>query len=116
MNLRPDFMRINMDNKEIYAYGRPDTVNSKEPTEAGGYGEDAATRLGIPRQRHFYTMDVHHLQSRFEKSAHQRGRDTGRGGIPQGNEGEEDADNTINIANGRYTTPMPKTRRISTWR
>ena len=35
MNLKADFMRINMDNKEIYAYGRPDTVQLKEPTEAG---------------------------------------------------------------------------------
>ncbi|MFQ8806511.1 MAG: hypothetical protein ACLR8Y_17265 [Alistipes indistinctus] len=35
MNLKADFMRINMDNKEIYAYGRPDTVNSKSRPRPG---------------------------------------------------------------------------------
>ncbi|MBQ3261033.1 MAG: LPS-assembly protein LptD, partial [Alistipes sp.] len=29
MNLKADFMRVNMDTKEIYAYGKPDSVDGK---------------------------------------------------------------------------------------
>ncbi len=36
MNLKADFMRMNMNNKEIYAYGKPDTVEGKPTPDPPG--------------------------------------------------------------------------------
>ena len=104
MNLKADFMRINMDNKEIYAYGRPDTVQLKEPTEAGDTVKITATRPEFLDNGTSYTMDTitYNLDSkkaRIKGVATQEGRDTSRG-----MKVKKMPDNTINIANGRYTT------------
>ena len=48
MNLKADFMRINMDTKEIYAYGKPDSVDGKAVTTHPVFTEGSAS----------YTMDT----------------------------------------------------------
>lgn len=83
MNLKADFMRINMDNKEIYAYGRPDTVQLKEPTEAGDTVKITATRPEFLDNGTSYTMDTitYNLDSKkraSKGSRHRKGRDTSR--------------------------------------
>ena len=104
MNLKADFMRINMDNKEIYAYGRPDTVQLKEPTEAGDTVKITATRPEFLDNGTSYTMDTitYNLDS---KKARIKGVATQEGeGYLKGMKVKKMPDNTINIANGRYTT------------
>ena len=58
MNLKADFMRIDMDHKEIYAYGRPDTVELEEPTEEGDTVKIVNTRPEFIDDGASYTMDT----------------------------------------------------------
>ena len=104
MNLKADFMRIDMDHKEIYAYGRPDTVELEEPTEEGDTVKIVNTRPEFIDDGASYTMDTitYNLDS---KKARIKGVATQEGeGYIQGTRVKKMADNTINIANGRYTT------------
>lgn len=104
MNLKADFMRIDMDHKEIYAYGRPDTVELEEPTEEGDTVKIVNTRPEFIDEGASYTMDTitYNLDS---KKARIKGVATQEGeGYIQGVRVKKMPDNTINIANGRYTT------------
>lgn len=91
-NLKADFMRINMDNKEIFAHGREDTIAEK-PTRAE-FIDGGST----------YTMDTITYNLTTEK-ARIKGVSTKDGeGILTGERVKKLADNTINIAHGQFTT------------
>ncbi len=104
MNLKADFMRVDMNTKEIYAYGRPDTVLLQEPTDEGDTVRITSTRPEFIDNGTSYTMDTitYNLNS---KKARIRGVATQEGeGYLKGVRVKKMPDNTINIANGRYTT------------
>ena len=90
--LSADFMEIDMQNKEIYAYGKQDTVS------------------GVPTRPEFsdggstYQMDTITYNIDTEK-ARIKGVTTQDGeGFLKGARVKKMADNTINIAGGKYTT------------
>ncbi len=92
MTLKADFMRINMDTKQIRAYGREDTVSGK-PTRPE-FVEGSAT----------YTMDTinYNLDT---KKAKIKGVATQEGeGYLIGDNVKKMPDNTIFISHGKYTT------------
>ena len=94
MNLKADFMRINMDTKEIYAYGKPDSVDGKPTVTHPVFTEGSAS----------YTMDTitYNISS---KKAKIKGVATQEGdGWLVGGSVKKMADNTINIQHGKYTT------------
>ena len=94
MNLKADFMRVNMDTKEIYAYGKPDSVDGKPTTTHPVFTEGEAS----------YTMDTitYNISS---KKAKIKGVATQEGdGWLVGGSIKKMADNTINIQHGKYTT------------
>ncbi|WP_297410510.1 putative LPS assembly protein LptD [uncultured Alistipes sp.] len=94
MNLKADFMRMNMNNKEIYAYGKPDTVEGK-PTP---------TRPVFTQGGSSYTMDtitynIESAKAKIKGVATQEGD-----GWLVGGHVKKMKDNTINISDGKYTT------------
>lgn len=94
MNLKADFMRINMDTKEIYAYGKPDSVDGKAVATHPVFTEGSAS----------YTMDTitYNIAS---KKAKIKGVATQEGdGWLIGGSVKKMPDNTINIQHGKYTT------------
>ena len=94
MNLKADFMRVNMDTKEIYAYGKPDSVDGKPTSTHPVFTEGQAS----------YTMDTitYNISS---KKAKIKGVATQEGdGWLVGGSIKKMADNTINIQHGKYTT------------
>lgn len=94
MNLKADYMRFNMGSKEIYAYGKPDTVEGKPTVTHPEFAEGSAT----------YTMDTitYNISS---KKAKIKGVATQEGdGWLIGGHVKKMPDNTINIADGQYTT------------
>ena len=93
-SLKADFMRIDMNTKEIYAYGKPDTVDGKatktQPIFADGGGN--------------YTMDTITYNFDSEKALI-RGVATQQGdGWLVGGRIKKQPDNSINIQQGKYTT------------
>ena len=94
MNLKADFMRVNMDTKEIYAYGKPDSVDGKLTSTHPVFTEGQTS----------YTMDTitYNISS---KKAKIKGVATQEGdGWLVGGSIKKMADNTINIQHGKYTT------------
>ena len=92
-NLKGDYMEIDMDKKLIFAHGRNDTVAGK-PTRPE-FTDGAAAP---------YQMDTIYYNIDTEK-ARIRGVTTSDGdGYLQGFKVKKMKDNTINIANGKYTT------------
>ena len=93
-SLQADFMRINMENKEIHAYGKPDTVDGK-PTKTQPVFTDAGAS---------YTMDTITYNFSSEKALI-KGVATQQGdGWLVGGRIKKQPDNTINIQHGKYTT------------
>lgn len=94
MNLKADFMRMDMTTKEIYAYGKPDTVN----------GIPAPTRPVFTQGNSSYTMDtitynISSSKAKIKGVATQEGD-----GWLVGGHVKKMNDNTINISDGKYTT------------
>lgn len=93
-SLKADFMRIDMNTKEIYAYGKPDSVDGKatktQPVFTDGGGS--------------YTMDTITYNFDSEKALI-RGVATQQGdGWLVGGRIKKQPDNSINIQHGKYTT------------
>ena len=94
LNLKADFMRINMDNKEIYAYGKPDSVNGKATVTHPIFTQGGTS----------YTMDTitYNISS---KKAKIKGVATQQGdGWLIGNTVKKMEDDSFNIHGGMYTT------------
>ena len=94
-NLKADFMRINMTTKEIYAYGKADTVDG-QPTVTHPVFQEGSDSP--------YTMDTitYNIAS---KKAKIKGVATQQGdGWLIGGSVKKMPDNTINIKSGQYTT------------
>ena len=93
-SLKADFMRINMDNKLIYAYGKADTVEGKPTVTKPEFSEGSES----------YAMDtiVYNIDT---KKAKIKGVATQQGdGWLVGGSVKKMPDNTINIEDGKYTT------------
>ncbi|MDD3108036.1 MAG: putative LPS assembly protein LptD, partial [Alistipes sp.] len=91
-NLKADFMQIDMDKRIIYAYGRQDTTKKEN------------TRPEFTDEGNTYQMDTITYDLASQKGR-LRGLTTKDGeGFLQGARVKKMKDNTINIANGRYTT------------
>ena len=94
MNIKADFMRINMDNKEIYAYGKPDSLNGKATTTHPVFSQGGSS----------YTMDTltYNISS---KKAKIKGVATQQGdGWLIGRNVKKMEDDSFNIQGGVYTT------------
>ena len=94
MNLKADFMRINMDNKEIYAYGKPDSVDGKATVTHPVFSQGGSS----------YTMDTitYNISS---KKAKIKGVATQQGdGWLIGRTVKKMEDDSFNIQGGVYTT------------
>ncbi|MFI3266335.1 MAG: LPS-assembly protein LptD, partial [Rikenellaceae bacterium] len=92
MNIKADFMRVDMNTKEIYAHGRLDTTTN------------VSTRPEFIEGNSSYTMDTLTYNIDSQK-ARIKGVQTQDGdGILRGVSVKKMADNTINISKGRYTT------------
>ncbi len=93
-NLKADFMRIDMENKLIYAYGKRDSLNGEVQITKPEFTEGDAT----------YQMDTisYNLDT---KKAKIKGVATQQGdGWLVGGSIKKMHDNTINIQDGKYTT------------
>ncbi|MFR9650029.1 MAG: putative LPS assembly protein LptD, partial [Rikenellaceae bacterium] len=93
-NLKADFMQVNMDSREIFAYGKKDTVNGALTTIKPVFTDGGTS----------YTMDTITYNLKSEKArikgvAVQEGE-----GWLIGNNVKKMPDNTINITEGKYTT------------
>ena len=92
--LQADYMRINMDNKEIHAYGKPDTVDGKPSKTQPVFTDGGAS----------YKMDTITYNFSSEKALI-KGVATQQGdGWLVGGRIKKQPDNTINIQHGKYTT------------
>lgn len=94
MNMKADYMSINMDTREIRAYGINDTVD----------GKPAVTRPEFTQGGKTFTMDTidYNMAS---KKAKIKGIATQEGeGYIIGDNVKKMADNTINISSGKFTT------------
>ncbi len=94
MTLTADFMRINMDNKEIYAYGKIDTVDGKKVATQPVFEEGSGS----------YTMDtitynIDSQKAKIKGVATQQGE-----GWLVGGSVKKMPDNTSYVAGGVYTT------------
>ena len=93
-SLKADFMRIDMNTKEIFAYGKADTVDGK-PTKTQPIFTDGGGS---------YTMDTINYNFESEKALIQ-GVATQQGdGWLVGGRIKKQPDNSINIQHGKYTT------------
>lgn len=91
MNMKADYMSVNMDTKEIYGYGVTDTLGNKTRPEFIDGGKT-------------YTMDTINYNIATEK-AKIKGVATQEGeGFLIGDDVKKMSDNTINLARGKYTT------------
>ncbi len=98
MNLKADFMQMDMTTKEIYAYGKTDTTQRQADAEA------AVTRPVFTQGSTSYTMDTitYNISSGKAKI---KGVATQEGdGWLVGGHVKKMKDNTINISDGKYTT------------
>ena len=94
MGLQADFMRIDMKTKEIYAYGKADSVDGKVTNTQPVFNEGSSS----------YTMDT--ITYNFDsKKAFIQGVATQEGdGWLVSNQIKKMPDNSINIRHGKYTT------------
>lgn len=93
-NLKADYMRVNMGTKEIFAYGKADSVDGKAIVTHPVFQDGSAS----------YTMDTitYNIDS---KKAKIKGVATQQGdGWLIGGSVKKMPDNTMNIQNGKYTT------------
>ncbi len=93
-NLKADFMRIDMNSKQVYAYGKPDSLDGRPIVTKPEFTEGSAS----------YQMDTitYNLDS---KKAKIKGVATQQGdGWLVGGSVKKMPDNTINIQHGKYTT------------
>lgn len=92
MNIKADYMRVDMNTKEIFAYGRMDTVKMEN------------TRPEFKEGSSLYTMDTLNYNINSKK-AKIKGVSTKEGdGILDGVAVKKMDDNSINISKGKYTT------------
>lgn len=94
MNLKADFMRINMESKEVYAYGKADSLEGKAIVTHPIFeqGESSFTMDTI-------TYNINSKKAKIKGVATQEGD-----GWLIGSNVKKMPDNTINIRNGKYTT------------
>ena len=94
MGLKADYMQIDMDKKEIYAHGKPDSVDGKLSQTHPVFSEGGSS----------YTMDT--ITYNFDsKKAFIQGVATQEGdGWLVGGQIKKMPDNSINIRSGKYTT------------
>ena len=92
--LQADFMRIDMNTKEIYAYGKPDSVDGKLTKTQPVFTDNGTS----------FTMDTINYNFDSEKALIQ-GVATQQGdGWLVGGRIKKQPDNSINIQHGKYTT------------
>lgn len=95
MNLKADFMRVDLDTKNIYAYGKPDSVDGKATVTHPVFSEGGSSP---------YTMDTITYNLSTQK-AKIKGVATQEGdGWLVGGSVKKHPDNSIHIADGKYTT------------
>ena len=94
MNLKADFMNINLDNKNIYAYGKADTVDGAPVTTRPVFTQGSTT-LNMDT----ITYNIESQRAKIKSIATQQGD-----GWLVGSSVKKMEDNTINIENGMYTT------------
>ncbi|MEG1671903.1 MAG: putative LPS assembly protein LptD [Alistipes sp.] len=93
-NLKADYMRINMNTKEIYAYGKADSLEGKPITTHPIFEDNGDA----------YTMDTINYNMNSKK-AKIKGVATQQGdGWLIGGNIKKMHDNTVNIKDGKYTT------------
>ena len=93
-NLKADFMRINMTDKTVFAYGKPDSLDGKPIVTKPEFSDGSAS----------YQMDTITYNFATEK-AKIKGVATQQGdGWLVGGSVKKMPDNTINIQDGMYTT------------
>ena len=94
MNLKADFMNINLDNKNIYAYGKSDTVDGA-PVMTRPVFTQGTTTLNMDT----ITYNIESQRAKIKSIATQQGD-----GWLVGTSVKKMEDNTINIEGGMYTT------------
>ena len=94
MTLKADFMNIDLNNKNIYAYGKTDTVNGAPVTTRPQFTQ-GATSLNMDT----ITYNIETQRAKIKGIATQQGD-----GWLVGQDVKRMADNTIHIASGMYTT------------
>ena len=93
-NLKADFMNINLDNKNIYAYGKADTVDGA-PVMTRPVFTQGTTTLNMDT----ITYNIESQRAKIKSIATQQGD-----GWLVGTSVKKMEDNTINIEGGMYTT------------
>lgn len=94
MNLKADFMNINLDNKNIYAYGKADTVDGA-PVMTRPVFTQGTTTLNMDT----ITYNIESQRAKIKSIATQQGD-----GWLVGTSVKKMENNTINIEGGMYTT------------
>lgn len=95
MNLKGDFMRVNMDEKIIYAHGKRDTIDGKPTVTNPTFTEGSAN----PYTMDTITYNINSKKAKIKGVATQEGD-----GWLIGNNVKKMDDNTIHIQDGKYTT------------
>ncbi len=94
MNLQADFMNIDLDSKNIYAYGKADTIDG-EPTVTRPLFTQGGTSLNMDT----IAYNIESQRAKIKGIATQQGD-----GWLIGHDVKKMADNSIHIADGMYTT------------
>ena len=94
MNLQADFMNINLDSKNIYAYGKVDTIDG-EPTVTRPLFTQGGTSLNMDT----IAYNIESQRAKIKGIATQQGD-----GWLIGHDVKKMEDNSIHIADGMYTT------------
>ena len=94
MNLQADFMNIDLDSKNIYAYGKADTING-EPTVTRPLFTQGGTSLNMDT----IAYNIESQRAKIKGIATQQGD-----GWLIGQDVKRMENNTIHIADGMYTT------------
>ena len=95
MNLKADFMRVNMDTREIYAYGKPDTLEGQPTVTRPEFTEGSAS----PYKMDTITYNFKSGKAKIKGVATQEGD-----GWLIGGSVKKMPNNNINIQGGKYTT------------
>ena len=93
-NLTADFMRIDMNSKLVYAYGKPDTLDGRPIVTKPEYSDGAGSY-----QMDTITYNLDSQKAKIKGVATQQGD-----GWLVGGSVKKMPDNVINIAHGKYTT------------
>ncbi len=93
-NLKADFMRIDMDTREVYAYGKADTVDGKLTTIKPIFTDNGSS----------FTMDTITYNLKSSKAKIQGVATQEGDGWLVGSHVKKMPDNSINILGGKYTT------------